>query len=143
NMGMKTIWTFPDDRKGNLGPVNLEIGFKPPNGVGLSLDAGVVKGGGFLLLDYEKGEYAGALELDFQGLFGFTAIGIINTKFPDGSEGFSLLLLINVTFATPIALGFNFYLAGVGGLIGLNRTVSTLSLQKGVQDGSVDNILFP
>ncbi len=143
NMGVSTVLTFPDDRKGNLGPANLDIGFKPPNGIGMSLDAGVVKGGGYLFLDFEKGQYAGALELDFQGLFGFTAIGIITTKFPDGSEGFSLLLLINVTFDTPITLGFNFYLAGIGGIIGLHRTISTRALQEGVKDGSVDNILFP
>src|SRR5690606_27479492 len=86
-IGMNTTFTFPEDRKGNLGPVNLAIGFKPPAGIGLSLDAGVVKGGGFLLLDFDKGEYAGAIELYFEGLFGFSAIGIINTKFPDGSEG--------------------------------------------------------
>ncbi len=143
NMGMSATLTFPEDRKGNLGPANISIGFKPPNGIGLSLDAGVVKGGGYLMLDFEKGQYAGALELDFQGLFGFTAIGIITTKFPDGSEGFSLLLLINVTFDTPIALGFNFYLAGIGGMIGLHRTIVTLALQNGVKDGSIDNILFP
>ena len=143
NMGVKTALSFPDERKGNLGPANLDIGFKPPVGIGMSLDASVVKGGGYLLFDSENGRYAGAIELDFQGLFGFTAIGIINTKFPDGSEGFSLLLLINVTFDTPIALGFNFYLAGIGGLIGLHRTVVTLALQQGVKDGSIDNILFP
>ena len=143
NMGMKTTFTFPENRKGNLGPINLEIGFKPPNGIGLSLDAGVVKGGGYLMFDFDKGEYAGALELSFEGLFAFSAIGIITTKFPDGSTGFSLLLLINVTFGTPIVLGYNFYLAGVGGLIGLHRSVSTIDLQKGVQAGSLDSILFP
>jgi len=143
NMGMKSTLSFPEDRDGNLGLANIDIGFKPPNGIGLSLDAGVVKGGGYLMLDFEKGQYAGAIELDFQGLFGFTAIGIITTKFPDGSEGFSLLLLINVTFDTPIALGFNFYLAGIGGIIGLHRTIVTLALQTGVKDGSIDNILFP
>ena len=143
NMGVNTILTFPDDKKGNLGPVNLNIGFKPPNGIGLSLDAGTVKGGGYLLLDFEQGRYAGALELDFEGLFGFTAIGIINTKFPDGSEGFSLLLLINVTFDTPIALGFNFYLSGIGGMIGMHRTMVTKAIQEGVKDGSIDHILFP
>ncbi len=143
NMGMKTTLSFPDDGKGNIGPANIELGFKPPSGIGLSLDAGVVKGGGYLMLDFDKGQYAGAIELEFQGLFGFSAIGIITTKFPDGSEGFSLLLLINVTFDTPIALGFNFYLAGIGGIIGLHRTIVTLALQTGVKDGSIDNILFP
>lgn len=143
NMGMKLLLTFPENKDGNLGPVNLGIDFKPPNGIGMSLDAGVVKGGGYLLLDYDNGRYAGAIELEFSGLFGFTAIGIINTKFPDGSEGFSLLLLINVTFATPIVLGYNFYLAGIGGLIGLHRTMSTEAIRKGVKDGSISNILFP
>ena len=143
NMGLNTQLTFPDDRQGNMGPINLAIGFKPPNGIGLSLDAGVVKGGGYLLLDFDAGMYAGALELDFEGLFGFTVIGIINTKFPDGSEGFSLLLLINVTFDTPITLGFNFFLSGIGGIIGFHRTMVTLAIQQGVKDGSIDNILFP
>src|SRR5688572_7084777 len=143
NMGVSTTLSFPEDRKGNLGPVNFSLGFKPPNGIGLSLDAGVVKGGGYLMLDFEKGQYAGAIELDFQGLFGFTAIGIITTKFPDGSEGFSLLLIISVTFATPIPLSYNFYLSGLGGMIGLHRTVVTMALQQGVKEGSIDNILFP
>lgn len=143
NMGMKNTLTFPSDRKGNLGPVNLDIGFKPPNGIALTLDAGAVKGGGYLMLDYEKGEYAGAIELEFKGLFGFSAIGLINTKFPDGSKGFSLLLLVNVTFGTPIALGFNFYLAGVGGIIGLHRSMNTEAIRLGVKDGSISNILFP
>ncbi len=143
NMGMSTVLTFPEERNGNLGPVNMAFNFKPPNGIGLSLDAGAVKGGGYLLLDYDAGMYAGAIELEFEGLFGFTAIGIVNTKFPDGSKGFSLLLLVNVTFGTPIALGFNFFLAGIGGIIGLHRTMSSEALQKGVKDGSISNIMFP
>jgi hypothetical protein len=143
DIGVKLLLSFPDDRNGNLGAVNLGIEFKPPTGVGLSLDAGVVKGGGYLLIDSENGRYAGAIELTFEGLFGFTAIAIINTKFPDGSEGFSMLLLINVTFGTPIALGFGFFLGGVGGLIGLHRTMDTNAIRNGVKDGSISNILFP
>jgi hypothetical protein len=143
NMGIKANFTFPPNNSGNLGFTNVGIEFKPPRGIGMTLDAGAVKGGGYLMFDFENGRYAGALELDFSGLFGFTAIGIITTKFPDGSEGFSLLLLINVTFGTPISLGYNFYLAGVGGLIGLHRTMSTEAIRNGVRDGSIANILFP
>jgi hypothetical protein len=143
NMGLRGVFSFPPGNTGNLGFMNLGIEFQPPRGIGMTLDAGAVKGGGYLMLDFENGRYAGALELDFSGLFGFTAIGIITTKFPDGSEGFSLLLLINVTFGTPIALGFNFYLSGVGGLIGLHRTMNTEAIRKGVKDGSIANILFP
>ena len=45
---------------GNLGPADLDIRFKPPSGVGLSVDAGgVVTGGGFLFHDEARGLYAG------------------------------------------------------------------------------------
>jgi hypothetical protein len=94
NIGMKAIFTFPPDGKGNLGPVNLALGFRPPNGVGLALDAGIVKGGGYLFFDFDKGEYAGALELTFSEVISLKAIGIINTKMPDGSKGFSPLKII-------------------------------------------------
>jgi hypothetical protein len=56
NIGLTATFSFPPDRKGNLGPVNLGLGFRPPNGVGLAIDAGVVKGGGYLFLDFDKGE---------------------------------------------------------------------------------------
>ena len=54
NIGLTATITFPADQKGNLGPVDSALGFKPPNGVGLSIDAGVVKGGGYLYLDFDK-----------------------------------------------------------------------------------------
>ena len=113
-MGLIANFSFPPS-VGNLGPLELDLRFKPPNGVGLSLDAGGIKGGGFLRFDPEHGEYAGALELDFVGLFSVKAIAIINTKMPDGSPGYSLLILITAEFQ-PIQLSFGFTLNGVGGL---------------------------
>ena len=74
---------------GNLGPADLNIQFLPPKGVGLSLDAGVVNGGGFLYVDSARGEYAGALQLVFADFLGLQAIGLITTKMPDGTSGFS------------------------------------------------------
>src|SRR5690606_16428473 len=65
-IGVTANLSIPENgTEGNLGPVNFELGFKPPSGVGLSIDAGVVKGGGYLFFDFDKGEYAGALELTF------------------------------------------------------------------------------
>jgi hypothetical protein len=127
---------------GNLGPLNIAFEFKPPNGIGLLLDGGGFKGGGFLYFDPPKGEYAGALELDFQGLVSVKGIGILNTRMPDGSDGFSLLVLITAEFV-PIQLGFGFTLIGVGGLLGLNRTVLFDALRAGVRDGSLNSVLFP
>ncbi|MEO8513358.1 MAG: DUF6603 domain-containing protein [Ignavibacteria bacterium] len=127
---------------GNAGPFGIELGFKPPNGIGLSIDTGVVKGGGYLYLDFEKGEYMGALELEVQNMFSLKAIGIINTKMPDGSDGFSLLIIITAEFS-PIQLGFGFTLNGVGGLLGLNRTTKVEILREGVKTGTIKSILFP
>ena len=74
------------------------LGFKPPNGIGLSVDAGVVRGGGYLFFDAERGEYAGALELSFAEFLSIKAIGLITTRMPDGSKGFSLLIVMSVEF---------------------------------------------
>ncbi|HMG93706.1 MAG TPA: DUF6603 domain-containing protein, partial [Chryseolinea sp.] len=140
NIGLRLEAQFK--KGGNAGPFDIKVGFKPPNGIGLSIDSGVVKGGGFLYLDFEKGEYMGALELEFQSLFSMKAIGIINTKMPDGSDGFSLLIIITAEF-TPIQLGFGFTLNGVGGLLGLNRTTKIEVLREGIKTNAIKSILFP
>ncbi len=142
NIGIISTFSFPDDNSGNLGPLQMDIGFKPPNGIGLSLDTGVIKGGGFLYLDFDKGEYFGALELSLQNTFALKAIGIINTKMPDGSDGFAMLILITAEF-TPIQLSYGFTLNGVGGLLALNRSTDLDALRTGVRTGAVSSILFP
>jgi hypothetical protein len=143
NMGLTALFTFPSDNSGNLGgKAQLDFAFKPPNGVGLSVDAGGIKGAGFLYIDVDKGEYIGALELEFQGLFSLKAVALINTRMPDGSNGFALLIIIVAEF-TPIQLGFGFSLNGVGGLLGLNRTVRLDVLREGVKTGGLNSVLFP
>jgi hypothetical protein len=141
-MGTNIAISFPSDGHGRLGLADIDFKFAPPKGVGLALDAGGFKGAGFLLLDPEKGEYAGALELDFKGLFSVKAIALINTKLPDGSTGFSLLILITAEF-TPIQLGFGFTLNGVGGIFGLNRRIEVQALVVGVRTNAIKSILFP
>jgi hypothetical protein len=141
-IGTKIPLTFPERSNGNLGAANLGFAFSPPKGIGLSLDGSVFKGGGFLYFNPEKGEYGGVLELEFKSMFTLKAIGILNTKMPDGTEGFSLIIIITAEF-TPIQLGFGFTLLGVGGLLGLNRTMNVQRLAAGVKDGSLNYILFP
>jgi hypothetical protein len=138
-LGIQVGTTFAH---GNVGPFDITLGFKPPNGVGLAIDAGGFTGGGFLIFDRDKAEYAGGLELEFQDLVSVKAIGILTTRLPDGGEGFSLLILITAEFV-PIQLGFGFTLEGVGGLLGLNRTVQYDVLRAGVRDGSLNSVLFP
>src|SRR5204862_6812589 len=58
------------------GGTPIAFAFKPPNGIGLSLDAGIVKGGGYLSVD-ENG-YAGILELKMLAV-DVKAIALLNT----------------------------------------------------------------
>lgn len=142
NIGMKVNISFPASG-GNLGFANLALGFKPPNGIGLSIDAAVVKGGGYLYFDFDKEEYAGILELTIAGFISVKAIGLLTTKMPDGTKGFSLLLIITAEFTPPLQLSFGFTLNAVGGLIGLNRTFLVDPLREGVRTGAVNSIMFP
>jgi hypothetical protein len=134
---------FAEGVDASFGPFDLALGFKPPNGIGLAVDAGVVKGGGYLYIDVDKGEYAGALELVFSGFLTLKAIGLITTRLPDGSPGFSLLVIITAEFGTPIQLGFGFVLSGVGGLLGLNRSMKLDALAEGVRTGAINSVMFP
>ena len=143
DIGIRAELSFPGDQSGNLGPVDLSLGFKPPNGVGLSLDAGVIKGGGYLYFDFDREEYAGALELVFSEWIALKAIGLVTTRMPDGSKGFSMLIIITVEFGSGLQLGFGFTLLGVGGLLGINRIVNIDALKEGIRTGSVESVMFP
>jgi hypothetical protein len=130
-------------KHGNLGPAQLDISFQPPKGVGLSVDAGVVQGGGYLYIDTDRGEYAGALQLEIADFLSVSAIGLISTKMPDGSSGFSLLIILSADFGPGIQLSFGFTLLAVGGLLGLNRTVLFQPLLDGIRTNAVQSIMFP
>ncbi len=140
-VGVKGLITFPD-HGGNLGPANLAIDFKPPNGLGLAIDAGVVAGGGYISFDPDKGQYAGVFDLSLAEIVQVKIIGVLDTILPDGSHGFSFLLIITFDFP-PIQLGFGFTLNGVGGLGGVNRTMNTDALHAGFRAHTLNSVLFP
>ncbi|MFC4116405.1 DUF6603 domain-containing protein [Nonomuraea zeae] len=142
-IGLRALFTGRPEHDGNLGPVDVSLGFKPPTGAGLSVDAGVVSGGGFLSFDTARGEYAGAMELEFADFLQLKALGLISTRMPDGSSGFSLLIVITAEFGTGIQLGLGFTLKAVGGLIGLNRRMNLQALVEGVRSGAIESVAFP
>lgn len=125
----------------NIGSVSLAMGFTPPNGVGLGLDLGPLQGGGFLALDAEAGRYSGALMLRVEEL-GLSAFGVVSTKMPDGSDGFSMLAFIRGEFP-PMPLGFGFTLNSVGGIIGVNRDLNADALFSAVRAGRIGALLAP
>jgi hypothetical protein len=141
-IGLLATLSFPSGG-GNLGPAELDLAFKPPNGVGLTVEAGVVTGGGFLYIEPEQGQYAGALQLELAEIVSVAAVGLISTKNPDGTPGFSLLIIITAEFGAGIQLGFGLTLNAVGGLLGLNRMMLAEALMAGVKSDAIESVMFP
>ncbi|GAA5196442.1 hypothetical protein GCM10023322_65380 [Rugosimonospora acidiphila] len=145
-MGAQLTLSFAGDdtdATARFGGLDAALRFKPPNGVGLALDLEVLRGGGYLYIDVDRGEYAGAVELVLEDFLALSAIGLISTRMPDGSNGFSLLVIVTAEFGTPLQLGFGFTLNAVGGLVGINRTARLQELAAGVRDGSITSVMFP
>ena len=141
-LGFETSVSFPEDGSGNLGLIDFRQSLTPPRGAAIRIDTGTVAGGGYLRIEPEKGRYCGVLQLSFHDRLVLSAIGLLATRKPDGTEGFSLLVIISAEFE-PIQLGFGFTLNGVGGLIGVNRCFSREALQAGLRSRALDSILFP
>jgi hypothetical protein len=135
-MGLLAGLTFPASG-GNLGVADGTLGFKSPSGLGLAIDAGVVSGSGFLGFDPARSEYRGAAQLAIEGV-DVSALGLVQTQ-----PQVSFLLLIATTFPTPIQLGLGFSLKGVGGIAGINRSVSLDALEAAVWKGALKGVLFP
>lgn len=120
-------------------PITPEI--RPPRGIGVSIDAGPVRGGGFLAHrsrgDVE--EFGGALELTL-GPIGVAAVGLLSLG---GETGFSMIVLLSVRFTPPIDLTFGFTLNAVGGLLGIQRVLDTDALRAQLRNHAFDHLLFP
>ena len=125
-------------------PLDARGGFKTPSGVGLSVDVtGVVSGGGFLFHDPVQGLYAGAMQLSLRQQMTLKAFGLISTRMPDGSRGYSLIVFITAEDFRPIPLGLGFTLLGIGGMVGVNRTFDERVLRAGLSSGMLATLLFP
>jgi hypothetical protein len=140
-VGMSALFSFPD-HGGNLGPADLSLKFKPPSGLGIAIDAGVIAGGGFISFDPDKGQYAGVLDAALLDVVQVKIIGVLDTIMPDGSKGYAFLLIITFDFP-PVQLSFGFTLNGVGGLVGVNRAMSKDALHTGFRAHSLNSVLFP
>lgn len=140
-VGIEAQVSFPPG-SGNLGVANLDkLGFKPPDGLGLALDAAPVSGAGFVAYDEVNARYLGALALSI-GDVGISAVGVLDTRLPGGAPGYSLIIVASAGFP-PVELGFGFSLVGIGGLVGVNRTTDVPSLQALARAGTLDSLLFP
>ena len=142
-IGLESAWSFPEDRDGNLGALDVRLGFLPPTGVGLVIDAPGIGGGGFVEHDHNRGRYAGALHLKLAERIDIKALCVVDTDVPDLPDGYSALVSLAVTWSPPVPLLLGFTLNGIGGLLGINRTINVEALRSGLKTGAMDAILFP
>jgi hypothetical protein len=142
-IGLNAALTFPDGG-GNLGVADLSIGLQPPLGAGIAIDAGgVLTGGGFLFHDPVQQLYAGVLQLSLHERLTLTAFGLIATKMPDGSRGYSMIVFITAEGFQPIQLGMGFTLNGIGGMVAIHRTFDEDVVRAGLKNDTLGTLLFP
>jgi hypothetical protein len=115
------------------------MGFVPPSGMGLVLDAYPVTGGGFLrheqvTPDIER--YLGALQVKITE-YSVSAFGIYERR-PDYT---SFVIVLGARFPG-IQLGFGIALTGVGGIVGLHRCADSDALRLRLGTGAAGNVLF-
>ncbi len=113
----------------------LAVELKAPTGIGLDVNAGIIRGGGFL--GVRSGGYGGALQLRL-GPVEVTAVGLLTLD-----PQFALVVVLSVRFTPAIDLTFGFTLNAVGGLLGLEHRMDTDALRAQLPTGGLDNILFP
>ncbi len=141
-LGFRMLFREAPDGRGDLGPWDVEFGYQPPAGVGLALDTDVAAGGGYLFFEPERDRYFGGLVLEVCSLT-VSAVGLLSTRLPDGRRGYSLLISLYVEGFKPLPIGMNFTLDGVGGLIGIHRSVEVGVLRAGLKNQTLDQVLFP
>lgn len=152
-IGAKLAWLLPSAPQssdstvpivhGNLGPAgDLGLDFVPPRGIGVTIDAGPIKGGGFFYLDVPHRTYAGVLEASL-ALCGkgiqIKAAGLLR----ETDDGWDFVLILSAQFEPAIEIFLGLTLNGVGGMFGLNVGFDLDKLRAGLHDGSVSRLLFP
>jgi hypothetical protein len=144
-VGLQLAVSVPDDpARANLGLFDLDLGVRTPDGVGIAVDAkGVISGGGFLFHDRTQKIYAGALQLTLQDRYTLKAFGLLATRMPDGSKGYSLIVFITADDFRPYPLGMGFTLRGVGGMLAINRRFDEVATREGLKNDALGKLLFP
>ncbi|HYP09703.1 MAG TPA: DUF6603 domain-containing protein [Bryobacteraceae bacterium] len=138
-IGLETQWSFPENANGNLGPVQVDLAFKPPNGLGIWIEASIISGGGFISREPGPPErFSGALGLKLAKI-SIGAFGILERT---ASGRLSFVVVIGIRFTPGIQLGWGIALTGVGGVVGINRRANADALRERLTSGAAANVLF-
>ena len=83
------------------------------------------------------------MQLSLREQITLKAFGLIATRMPDGSRGYSLIVFITAEDFRPIPLGLGFTLLGIGGMVAVNRTFDEDVMREGLKSGTLGTLLFP
>ena len=89
------------------------------------------RAGATLIFDPVAHVHAGVVQLSIARMIKVKAFGLITTRLPDGSKGYSLLVFITVEDFQPIQLGLGFTLRGIGGISGSIARSTRTALREG------------
>lgn len=140
-LGLRQGLRLTPDGSGNVGIIDLlEPRIHPPTGFGVSIDAVILKGTGFLRQQGE--EISGALELVLTlGPLELTVCAVAVLSKVGGAVSFVVVLSVEFSPAIEIFLGLT--LNAVGGIFGLNRALDPPALTEVVRSGRIQDIMFP
>jgi hypothetical protein len=124
-----------DPAAASRGDLPLSIALKPPTGIGLVVDTGLIRGGGFLA--ERNGGYGGALQLRL-GPVEVKAVGLLTLE-----PSFALVVVMSIEFLPPIDLTFGFTLNAIGGVLGIEHRLDADAMRVGISSGALDHIMFP
>ncbi len=128
-------------KEGKLSDWDLAAKLHYPNGIGVAVDTEVVKGGGFIQYDEDESKFLGVLELNIAEKVDLGVLAILNLDVADVPGNFSFVGLMMLSgFSIP--LGYNFYLTGAGGALGLNRMIDSKVVENGVHDGTLETVFL-
>lgn len=114
----------------------LVLGPLPPHAFVAALDAAPVEGSGTLIRLPDG--LSGVLTAD---LGVAQAAALASLREVNGQPSF--LAVLSAGFTPGLQLGFGFQIGRIGGLVGINRTLSTDTLSRRIADGSAAKVLFP
>ena len=126
---------------GKIGDFDLDPSFKFPTGIGVAVDTQVVKGGGMISINQDTGEFFGALELSVIKKFGINGFVICDPGTEDGHD-FNFIVSLSMISDVGIPLGMGFTLTGIGGNLGLDRSINRDGLMQGVRKGTLGSVFF-
>ena len=114
--------------------------FIRPDGIGVSIDIGPVKGTGAINWDDDKQRFSSMVGLNILEKFKISSLIAFTTG--NGSDPASFLGVVNTELGSGIPIGMGFSITGIGGSLGVERGLDVDNLTTAVYDGSLPTILF-